>query len=51
MSASERTTMVEERWTMVTRAPCSQRSAQMSWAELFEPSTTQSRSRHAAPPA
>ena len=40
MSVSERATCVDERWIIVTSAPCSQRSAQMSWAELLEPSTT-----------
>ncbi|MCY1384035.1 hypothetical protein D9M69_722280 [compost metagenome] len=28
------------RWIMVTSAPCSHRAAQMSCAELLEPSTT-----------
>ena len=40
MSVSERTTCVEERWTMVTSAPASHSAAQMSWAELLDPMTT-----------
>ncbi|MDT4869930.1 hypothetical protein FQZ97_1049870 [compost metagenome] len=31
---------VDERWIIVTSAPCSHSAAQMSCAELFEPSTT-----------
>ena len=37
---SERTMCVDERCTMVTSAPCSQRAAQMSCAELLAPITT-----------
>ena len=40
ISVSERTTCVEERWTIVTSAPCSHSAAQMSCAELFDPTTT-----------
>ncbi len=49
ISDSDFTTWVEERWTMVTRAPFSQRSALMSWAELFAPTTTHCRSAYASP--
>ncbi len=48
---SARTTMVGERWIMVTwAASFSQRSTQMSWAELFEPITTQRRPVMSSPP-
>ena len=40
MSVSDFTMWVEDRCTIVTSAPFSQRSAQMSWAELLEPMTT-----------
>ena len=50
ISESDRETCVEERCTMVTSAPCSQRSAQMSWAELFEPMTTHFLPLNASPP-
>ena len=30
---------VDERWIIVTSAPFSHSAAQMSWAELFDPST------------
>src|SRR3954453_2313543 len=41
---------VEERWTMVTSASCSQSAPQMSKAELFEPITTTLRPRYASGP-
>src|SRR3569623_109216 len=40
INVSDLTIWVEERCTMVTSAPPSQRAAQMSWAELLEPMTT-----------
>src|SRR6266567_3314311 len=40
MSVSDRATCVDDRCTMVTSAPCSHKSAQMSCAELFDPITT-----------
>ena len=50
MSVSERTTRVEDLWTMVTLpAPHSQRSTQMSCAEVLEPITTQRFPDHASP--
>ena len=49
ISVSDRTTVVGERCTIVTSAPCSQRSAQMSCAELFEPTTTQRLPAQASP--
>ncbi len=46
-----RTTMVGERWIMVTEAASfSQRSTQTSWAELLEPITTQRRPVMSRPP-
>src|ERR1700712_2483991 len=47
---SERAMWVVERWIIVTSAPCSHRSAQMSCAELLEPSTTHFLPSHASPP-
>ncbi len=48
---SARTTMVGERWIMLTEAASlSQRSTQMSWAELLEPITTQRRPVMSSPP-
>ena len=47
---SERAMCVDERCTIVTSAPFSQRSAQMSCAELFEPITTADLPRQASPP-
>jgi len=40
MSVSLRAMWVDDRWIIVTSAPFSHRAAQMSWALLFEPSTT-----------
>ena len=50
ISESEGAMWVDERWIIVTSAPCSHRSAQMSCAELLEPSTTQCLPAQAAPP-
>ncbi len=48
---SARTTMVGERWIMATEAASfSQRSTQISWAELLEPITTQWRPVMSSPP-
>ena len=41
INVSDRTMCVDERWTIVTSAPTSQRAPQMSKAELFEPTMTQ----------
>src|SRR5450755_1243264 len=49
MSVSDRATCVDDRCTIVTSAPCSHRSAQMSCAELFEPITTALRPRYSSP--
>ena len=40
MSESDRTMCVLDRWSMIGSAPFCHRSAQMSWAELFDPMTT-----------
>ena len=47
---SERAIIVDVRCTMVTSAPFSHRSAQISCAELFDPITTARLPRHASPP-
>jgi hypothetical protein len=49
ISESLRATCVVERCTIVTTAPCSHKSAQMSCAELFEPTTTAVLPRHSSP--
>ena len=41
---------VEDRCTIVTSAPFSHKSAQMSWAELLEPITTHRLPAHSVPP-
>lgn len=50
MSESDLTMWVLDRWSMVGSAPFCHRSAQMSWAELFEPITTTFLPEYFAPP-
>src|SRR5882672_8853753 len=49
INVSLRATCVVERCTIVTCAPCSQRSAQMSCAELFDPTTSAFLAFHSSP--
>ena len=49
ISVADLTTVVEARWIIVTSAPCAQRSAQISWAEVPDPSTMQRLPAQSAP--